>query len=80
MRYIRNIYQDKPSILLSASPGPRGGGNALAAALASASHVRMDVKGSFSCPRFYDNFDLGNGRLINDELQAGLEEVLSGLG
>jgi len=78
-RIDRSIYQDKPVVLLSTSPGPGGGRNSLGAMLASAPHIGMDVKASMSVPRFYDNFDGENGRLTNDELQAELEAVLATL-
>ena len=40
----------------------------------------MDVKASLSVSRFYDNFDLENGRLSNSDLQADLESALASFG
>ncbi|MEM7119425.1 MAG: NADPH-dependent FMN reductase, partial [Chloroflexota bacterium] len=71
------VYQSKPAVLLSSSPGPGGGRNVLGLAKGSAPHFAMDVKASFSVSRFYDNFDLENGRLSNNDLQADLESALA---
>jgi NAD(P)H-dependent FMN reductase len=66
------MFENKKVILLSTSPGPRGGKGALDAAL-----VRFPIHGAniimtFTLPKFADNFALGEG-IINEELRKELE-------
>ena len=74
-----NVYQGKPLVLLSTSPGGRGGANVLEAALNSAPRFGADVKGSLSIPSFYENFDSERGELTNAELQAKLVATVNTL-
>ncbi|MGR5065120.1 NADPH-dependent FMN reductase [Photobacterium sp. DNB22_13_2] len=62
------VYQDKPVVLLSTSPGPGGAKNVLAAAEASMPFFGAEVKAALSVPSFYDNFDPENGGIIHPEL------------
>jgi len=73
------VYQKKPMVLLSTSPGPGGAGSVLAAAVNSAPYFEADVKGSLSIPSFYDNFDAENIKLINADLKTELEKTLKAL-
>lgn len=73
------LFQNKPTLLLSTSPGGRGGIGALTIAQNSLPHFGADVKGSFSLPRFNDNFDAENNRIADDELRNALEETLQKL-
>ena len=72
------VYQNKPTVMLSASPGPRGGGNALQAALASAPFFGNDVKASLSVPSFGENFDLATCSLTDPDLDSQLHDALAG--
>lgn len=67
------VYQNKPVVLLSTSPGGRGGANVMASAEMSVPRFGGQVKGSLSIPSFNDNFDSGSGRLTNAELDAKLK-------
>ncbi|MEM7029437.1 MAG: NAD(P)H-dependent oxidoreductase [Chloroflexota bacterium] len=73
------VYQDKPTVLLSTSPGPGGAGNVLSVAKGSARFTGMDIKADLSIPSFYDNFDAENGRVSNSEIQGELEAALTKL-
>lgn len=73
------VYQDKPAVLMAASPGPRGGGNVLKTAKEAAPYFGMQVKADLSMAKFYDNFDVENGRISNPEIQAQLESALAAL-
>ena len=73
------VYQGKPMVLLSTSPGAGGAGSVLASAVNSMQFFDGHVKGSLSIPRFGDNFDRETGRLSNQELDATLREILSNL-
>ena len=76
---IKKIFQNKPMVLLSASPGPGGGQNVLAVAKSGAPFFEGDVKASLSIPKFYENFDLESNTLKNKELREQLEEVVKSL-
>ncbi len=63
-RIEKGIWANKPLLLLSTSPGGRGGLSVLTAAKSSIPHQGAQVVGSFSLPSFYQNFSLEGG--IND--------------
>lgn len=73
------VFQNKPMVLLSTSPGPGGASSVLGNAKNSAPFFAADVKGSLSVPSFYDNFDLESGQLTKPEQQTELKEALAGL-
>lgn len=75
----REVYQGKPIIMLSTSPGPGGAKNVLALARDSARFFNGHVVSSLSVPSFYDNFDSGKGKLKNPELIAELKTALSAI-
>ena len=54
---IKKLYQNKPMVMLSTSPGGRGGASVLEQAVKSASFFDGEVKGSLAVPSFYENFD-----------------------
>ena len=66
-------------VLLSTSPGRRGGARVLAAAVKSASSFAGIVKASLSIGSFYDNFDIESNTLKNKELQEQLERAVKSL-
>lgn len=73
------VWQGKPMVLLSTSPGARGGASVLAAAVASAPFFAGQVKGSMSVPSFGDNFDQERGVLKNAELAQQLQATVNSL-
>jgi chromate reductase len=75
----KNVFQDKAMVVLSTSPGPRGGASVLAAATASAPFFGGDVKASLAIPSFHENFDVELGVLRNEELKTKLTEAVSQL-
>ncbi|PAJ71904.1 NADPH-dependent FMN reductase [Pseudoalteromonas sp. NBT06-2] len=76
-RIDRNVYQGKPTIMLSTSPGAGGGKTVLGLAENGAPHFDGKVVGSLSIPSFYENFDIDSNQLTNPELTEKLENVLS---
>ena len=78
-RINQKIFQNKPLVLLSTSPGAGGAANVLAAAVDSAPHFNGELKASLSVPSFYQNFDVEKGYLTNKELQAQLITAISAL-
>lgn len=73
------VFQNKPMLLLATSPGPGGASSVLAAAKGSAPFFAADVKGDFSLPSFYDNFDLEALTLKSEELTSNLLAEISKL-
>ena len=73
------VYQGKPMVLLSTSPGPGGASSVLATAKASAPFFGGDVKADLSLANFYEIFDVDTGRMVNTDAQAQLEAALSSL-
>lgn len=74
----RKIFGDKPLLLLSTSPGPRGGASVLAHANATFPHLGAQLKGSFSLPEFYKNFQAGTG-IVHPTLLAELKALVDGI-
>jgi len=73
------VFQNKPMVLLATSPGPGGASSVLAAATASAPYFDGVVKASLSVPGFYDNFDIEQGRITNDEINGQLLSAVNSL-
>ena len=73
------VFQSKPMVFLSTSPGARGGASVLALATNSASHFAGDVKASLAIPSFYDNFDVEKHCLCNADLLQKLSAALAHL-
>ena len=71
-------FQDKPTLLLATSPGPRDGSNVLEIAKSRFPFQGADVKGSFSLPSFYENFDVTIG-IINDDLKKPFMEIVNSI-
>ena len=73
------VYQDKPMVLLSTSPGGRGGKSVLEFALSQIPRFGGQVKASVSVPSFGENFDLETGVIINDEIAAQIQAAVNNL-
>lgn len=73
------VFQNKPMVLLATSPGPGGASSVLASATASAPYFDGVVKASLSVPSFYDNFDIEQGRITNDEINRQLLTAINSL-
>ena len=73
------VFQNKPMVMLATTPGPGGASSVLATAVASAPFFDGDVKASLSVPSFYENFDIEQGRLNNDEINIQLIAAVNSL-
>lgn len=73
------VYQGKPTVMLSTSPGAGGAANVLASATGSAPYFGADLKASMSIPSFFDQFDVQRGRLRDGDLVHKLQETVSQL-
>lgn len=69
-------FQEKQVLLLATSPGPRGGSSVLEIAKNRFPFQGAVVKGSFSLPSIYENFDAVNG-IINDEYKNQLMGIVN---
>ena len=70
------VFQGKPMVLLSTSPGSRGGASVLATDESTAHRFAGKVKASLSIPSFEDNFDLESNTLKSKELQEQLAKAV----
>ncbi len=76
-RLDRNFLEGKKILLMSTSPGKRGGLSALEYGKSLFPRFGGEIIESFSFPSFYDNFS-GESKTVTDEtLLLGLNEVLS---
>ncbi|MEN6669550.1 NAD(P)H-dependent oxidoreductase [Psychrobacter sp. B38] len=73
------VFQNKPIIMLSTSPGPGGAQSVLAAAQGSAPYFAGDVKGTLSLPNFFDNFDAEKGVVTDETFNQKLNEIINTL-
>ncbi len=78
-RIDQKVFQNKPMILLSTSPGAGGASNVLNIATTSAPYFAADVKGHMSLPSFYDHFDMQTQTLKTADFQTQLQRTLSAL-
>ena len=69
------VFQNKPIVLLSTSPGARGGASVLAAATDAVPRFGGVVLASLAVPSFNDNFDVAAGKLKNEDLNEKLREA-----
>ncbi|MBR9834664.1 MAG: NAD(P)H-dependent oxidoreductase [Alphaproteobacteria bacterium] len=71
------VYEGKPIVLLSTSPGGRGGASVKAQASASIPFFGGEVKASLSVPGFGQVFDTAKGELTDPDLHAELLKTLA---
>lgn len=70
------VFNNTPLLLLSTSPGKRGGASSLEAAKISLQWYGGNIKASFSLPSFEENFDKENGKISNIEYDTALREII----
>lgn len=75
-RHKQKVWSGKPMLLLSTSPGGRGGATVLEAAEATFPHLGGEVVASFSLPSFQDNFSETDG-VTDPGLKADLDKAVS---
>lgn len=73
------VWQGKPMVLLSTSPGKGGGGRSRAIGVTAAPFYGGEVLAEFGVPQFYAHFDTETGELNDPELIAGVNEALEPL-
>lgn len=73
------VYQGKPAVLLSTSPGGRGGASVLEIAEKAGQFFGYDVLATLAVPSFHENFDTENGLINDSELEGKLRTALKSL-
>ncbi|WP_106791222.1 NADPH-dependent FMN reductase [Aquimarina sp. Aq78] len=76
-RLDRNFLEGKKILLMSTSPGKRGGLSSLEFAKNVFPRFGAEIVESFSFPSFYDNFSIESNTVTDETLLLGLNEVLS---
>ncbi len=76
-RLDRNFLEGKKILLMSTSPGKRGGLSSLEFAKNVFPRFGAEIVESFSFPSFYDNFSTESNTVTDETLLLGLNEVLS---
>ena len=74
-RIDQDVWMNKPMLLLSTSPGGRGGKTVLDIAVNKFKFMNKNTMVHFSLPGFYNNFSEDEG-IKDDELGAAFEETL----
>ena len=75
----KEVFQQKPMLLMATSPGARGGATVLEMAQNAFPRFGAQLKGIFSLPNFNDNFDEEKGVISNPELDMELKTIVGAL-
>lgn len=75
----REVWQGKRMLLLSTSPGGRGGKGVLEFATGAAPRFGGEVIGSLSVPSFGETFDTEAGKLLDEEFDTELRALVAKL-
>ncbi|MBF4463811.1 NADPH-dependent FMN reductase [Flavobacterium sp. LC2016-12] len=75
-RIAKEVFQQKPMLLLATSPGSRGGASVLEIGRNALPRYGADIKATFSLPAFNANFDLNQNKITNAELDKELRNLI----
>lgn len=70
-----NVFKQKPMLLLSTSPGARGGASVMESAKSIFPFFGGNIKETFSLPFFFEN--IKDGEIVNSEFKTQIEEVIT---
>ncbi len=79
-RRSKQVFNSKPMLLMSTSPGPSGGANNLRYLEQSLPYQGVNIAATFSLPSFFEN--LTNGKMnenLQDELQIALNKLMESM-
>lgn len=76
-RIQKEVFQQKPMLLMATSPGERGGASVLEIAEKAFPRYGGSIKGTFSLPSFGLNFDVENGEISNLEFREELQKIIA---
>ncbi|MFX0557758.1 NADPH-dependent FMN reductase [Maribacter sp. CXY002] len=65
------VWREKPMLLMTTSPGSRGGATVLQAASAYFPYMGASITDTFSLPSFYDNFN--GAEFTNEDLKEEIQ-------
>ena len=74
-----NVYQNKPMVIMAATPGPRAGAGVLGAIQQLAPFFGGDIRGAFGLGTFHETFDSKTLFPVAPETQAELRKALATL-
>lgn len=72
----KDVFQQKPLLLMATSPGGRGGASVLEIAKNNLPRYGANIVGTFSLPSFYDNFDVDKGQISNLLLDNQIKDLV----
>ena len=75
-RINRDFLKDKKVLLLSTSPGGRGAMSALEFTKSTLPRFGAEITGSFSFPKFYENFSSEKNKILDETLANNFNEIL----
>ena len=75
-RQYKDVFQQKPMLLMATSPGGRGGANVLEIAKNAFPRYGGNIKATFSLPSFNENFDLEQNKISNPEFDNQIREIV----
>lgn len=75
----REIFQNKPMVIMGTSPGGGGAGSVLNIAQTSAPFFAGEIVGTVSLPRYNETFDAEAGTIKDAEKAAEMEAALKAL-
>lgn len=78
-RIEKEIFQNKPMLLMATSPGARGGKSVLEIAENNLPRYGADIKAVFSLPSFNENFDIESNKISNEGLELELKQSVEKL-
>ncbi|RZJ72289.1 NAD(P)H-dependent oxidoreductase [Flavobacterium sp.] len=78
-RIRKDVFAQKPTLLMAASPGQRGGKSVLELATGNLSRFGLDIKETFSLPLFYENFDTESHKIKNVALDLELAQKVKSI-
>lgn len=76
-RIQKEVFQQKPMLLMATSPGARGGASVLEIAEKAFPRYGGSIKCTFSLPSFGLNFDVENGEISNLEFREKLQKIIA---
>ena len=76
-RIRKDVFQDKPMLLMATSPGGRGGQSVLEIAQSNLPRYGGNIKAVFSLPSFNQNFDVESNKISNAELDSQLRQIIA---
>ncbi len=75
-RQYKDVFQQKPMLLMATSPGGRGGASVLELAKSNLPRYGANIQAVFSLPSFNENFDIEHNRISNPELDNQIKEIV----